>query len=211
MELPSIGRAEGICGNYHGTRDREAGPPVRRCLDAFRALRLTLGCVYTMSRPTTTGPRAEQREGDAKEDLADLRRRRTSGATVRCQRRDFPSVFPHHVEELIPSHHYTVIPTAGGATSVAAAHPRIAAARGWGGAAIRDLKVFNRGQYEYGYGNRRKRCAKVATLGYWTPGELLCLEYFSILESSRLAISRMSRTRLVSIVSRLERPPPKQR
>ena len=69
-------------------------------------------------------------EIDAREDLVDLHRRRTSRAIVRCQRGVFLSGFPHHVKEFIPSHHSTVIPTAGGATSVAAAQPRIAAARG---------------------------------------------------------------------------------
>ena len=75
MELPSIGGAKGTGGNY---RDREAGPPVRRYLDAFRYLSLSLGSVYTMSRPTTTRPHAEQHaEIVAREDRADLALRRT--------------------------------------------------------------------------------------------------------------------------------------
>ncbi len=72
----------------------------------------------------------EQPEGAAREDLVDLRRRRTPGATARCQRGVFSSGFPHHVEEFIPSHHSTVISTAGGAASAAAAQPQIAFARG---------------------------------------------------------------------------------
>ncbi len=72
----------------------------------------------------------EQPEGAAREDLVDLRRRRTPGATTRCQRGVFSSGFPHHVGEFIPSHHSTVIPTASGAASEAAAQPHIAFARG---------------------------------------------------------------------------------
>ena len=47
-----------------------------------------------------------------------------------------PAVSPHHVEDHGLIHHFTGIPTAGGASSAAAAQPRIAAT---GGAAIRDL------------------------------------------------------------------------
>ena len=92
--LPSIGGAEGAGGSYHGFRVREAGPPVRCYHDAFIHTDLTLGTLYTMSRPTMTRPRAEQREGAARDDLVDLRRRRTSGATVRCQRGGFLGVSP---------------------------------------------------------------------------------------------------------------------
>jgi len=94
MELPSIGGAGGTGGSYLGTRDREAGPPVRRYLDAFRALRLTVGCVYTMSRPTTTKPRAEQREEAAREDLVDHRHRRTQGRLRGARGGFFPAVSP---------------------------------------------------------------------------------------------------------------------
>ena len=95
MELPSIGRAEGTCGGYLGTRDREAGPPVLRYLDPFRYLSLTLGCVYTMSRHSTTKPHAKQQaEIVAKEDLVDLRHRRTQ-RRLRGARGCFsPSVSP---------------------------------------------------------------------------------------------------------------------
>ena len=47
------------------------------------------------------------------------------------RRRVFTCGFPHHVEDFGPSHHLSVIPTACGAASTAAAQPRIAAAR-WG-------------------------------------------------------------------------------
>ena len=73
----------------------------------------------------------------ARQDRIDLRGRGTSGATSQCQREVFPCGFFHHVEDSVPSHHFTVKPTADGAASVAAAQPRIAAAGG--GAAIRDL------------------------------------------------------------------------
>ena len=68
-----------------------------------------------------------------------------SSATTRprgdCEerRRVFPSGFPRHVEDFGPSHIFTVIPTAGGAASAAAAQPRIETA---GGAVVRDLRVL---------------------------------------------------------------------
>ena len=64
------------------------------------------------------------------------RRSRRSWMTTRprgdcgMRRRVFTCGFPHHVEDHGPSHRLTVIPTAGGAASAAAAQPRIAAARG---------------------------------------------------------------------------------
>ncbi len=60
-----------------------------------------------------------------------------------------PGVSPHHVEDHGPIHHFTVIPTAGGATSAAAAKPRIAAAGG--GSQSRSQGGQPR-PYEYGYG-----------------------------------------------------------
>ena len=95
VELPRNGGTEGTGGNYPGTRDREAGPPpVRRYLDAFKALSLTLGCEYTMSRPTTTIPRAEQREEAAREDPVDLRHRRTQVRLRGARGRFFLAVSP---------------------------------------------------------------------------------------------------------------------
>ena len=73
----------------------------------------------------------------------------------------FPAVSPHHVEDHGPIHHFTVIPTAGGATSAAAAKPRIAAA---GGAASHDRKGANRGRTSTDTGTLRKRCARMRTL-----------------------------------------------
>ena len=62
--LPSIGggptgRAATILGTEIGKRD----PPVRRYLDAFRHTGMTLGTVYTMSRPTTTRPLGKKLQG----------------------------------------------------------------------------------------------------------------------------------------------------
>jgi len=55
---------------------------------------------------------------------------------------DFPLRFPHDVEDHGPTHYFTAIPTAGGAASATAAHPRIVAA---GGVANHDRKWVNRG------------------------------------------------------------------
>ena len=51
--------------------------------------------------------------------------RGTPGATAEGRRRVFTDGFPHHVEEFIPSHPFTVILTAGGVASAAAAGPQI--------------------------------------------------------------------------------------
>jgi hypothetical protein len=51
---------------------------------------------------------------------------------LRSGRRVFPCGFPHHVEDLGPSHHFSRIPTAGGAASTVAALPRIVTAGGGG-------------------------------------------------------------------------------
>ncbi len=51
---------------------------------------------------------------------------------LRSGRRIFPWGFPHHVEDLGPSHHFSRIPTTGGATSTVAALPRIVTAGGGG-------------------------------------------------------------------------------
>ena len=111
------------------------------------------------SSPTSP---SEQPEPAAREDLVDLRRGRTPGATAGCHRGVFPSGFPRHVADLGPIHHFTVIPTAGGAASAAAAKPRIAAA---GGAASHDRKGANRGRTSTDTGTLRRRCARLRTLG----------------------------------------------
>ena len=132
-------------------RSDSGTPPPVVTLALFGTNRPSLGSAYTMSRPTTTSrPEEEQPEPAANEDLVDLRRRRTSGATVRCQRGVFPSGFPRHVADLGPIHHSTVIPTAGGAASAAAAQPRIGAAPG-GGLPHGILRGRPR-EYEYEYG-----------------------------------------------------------
>ena len=59
----------------------------------------------------------------------------------------FPSGFPVHVGDFGPIHPFTVIPTASGEASVAAAHPRFGAAGG--AAAFRSRRGSGRG-YEYG-------------------------------------------------------------
>jgi hypothetical protein len=76
-----------------------------------------------------------------------------------------------------------------------------------GGVAVRDFRVFDRGQYEYEYERLRIKCAKAATLGYWTPSELLSFGLVAVLESNRLAISRTS-AHLVTSASHLEFLPP---
>ena len=48
----------------------------------------------------------------------------------------FPSGFPYHVEDICPSHIFTIIPTAGGEASTAASIGR----RGEGGAIVRYSK-----------------------------------------------------------------------
>ena len=112
-------------------RSDSGTPPPVVTLARVRRSCPSLGSAYTTSRPTTTSrPEEEQPELAAREDLVDHRRRRTPGATVRCQRGVFPSGFPRHVADLGPIHHSTVIPTAGGAASAAAAQPRIGATRG---------------------------------------------------------------------------------
>ncbi len=98
MELPSIGGGgEGTGGIYPEARVREVGPPVYRYLDVIIHTDLTLGTVYTMSRPTTTRPRAEQREGAAREDRVDLALQGTPRATVGSKRGVFSCGFPRLV------------------------------------------------------------------------------------------------------------------
>jgi hypothetical protein len=82
---------------------------------------LRQGC--GMERPAVVMER--QVEIAAREDLVDLRHRRTLGATAKCQKRVFPCGFPLCVEGHGTSHHFALIFTACGAASVAAAQPRI--------------------------------------------------------------------------------------
>jgi hypothetical protein len=79
------------------------------------------------------------------EDRDDFRRQRPR-ATARGRREFFPSGFPIHVEDFGPIYHFTVIPTAGGEASAAAAQPRFGAAGG--AAASRSLRGSCEG-YEY--------------------------------------------------------------
>ena len=74
----------------------------------------------------------QQVEIIAREDSVDLRRRHTPRATVKCHIKILPFGFPLHVEDHGPSHHFALMPTAGGAASAAAAQPRFAAAQGGG-------------------------------------------------------------------------------
>ncbi len=62
-----------------------------------------------------------------------------SQGRLRSAYRVFYSGFPNYIEEFIPSHLFTAIPTASGAASAAAAQPRIEPAPG-GGGGVRDLK-----------------------------------------------------------------------
>ena len=131
VELPGSGGAMGQVRLFWDQRSDSGTPPPVVTLTQFRTSSPSLGSVYTMSRSTTTSrPKEEQPEPATREDLVDFCRRRTSGATVRCQMGVFPSGFPRHVADLGPIHHFTVIPTAGGAASAAAAQPRIGATRG---------------------------------------------------------------------------------
>ena len=62
---------------------------------------------------------------------------------MQVQRVVFRNGFPRHLEDFGPSHHLSVILIASGTVSVAVIQPWIAAVRGE--AAVRDLKVLNRG------------------------------------------------------------------
>ncbi len=77
----------------------------------------------------------------ARPTRVDLRRRGTlskGDCEVLEGRGGFPKGFPYHVEDFGPSHHFIAIPTACGATSAAAVHPRIVTD---GGVAVRDSTV----------------------------------------------------------------------
>ena len=112
---PSIGGAEGTGCNYPGTRVREAGPPIRRYLEALQTLSPDPGRrVYDVEAyddKTSCGAAGGSRKG---------RSRRSSppthpGATARRKRGVFPSGFPPHVEDFGPSHRSVIIAlTAGG-------------------------------------------------------------------------------------------------
>jgi len=90
------------------------------------------------------------------EDHVDLRCRRALGAHAKCGGGVFPSGFPHHVEELGPSHHFARIPTADGAASAAAALPRIVTA---GGGRSYGIQWCQPRGYGYGYGNACERAS----------------------------------------------------
>jgi hypothetical protein len=85
----------------------------------------TLSILAVEEQPKRTG----HLEIVAREDLVDRRRRYILGAIVRCIG-GVPSGFPHHVHDSGLSHHFSVIPTAGGTASAAVAQPRIAAVCG---------------------------------------------------------------------------------
>ena len=67
----------------------------------------------------------EKLEIVAMEDPKDPTLRDTPRATSKGRRRVFTGGFPRHVEEFIPSHPFTVIPTACGVASAAAAELQI--------------------------------------------------------------------------------------
>ena len=89
-----------------------------------------------LTRQKTRGRRRQETSGAAGGSCK--RRSRRSSPPTRprgaCEvwRVFFPSGFPHHVEDLGPSHHFARIPTACGAASAAAALPRIVTAGGGG-------------------------------------------------------------------------------
>jgi len=98
---------------------------------SLQQLSLTLGTgplsrVEAEKQPKGT----EQPDIVAREDLDDRRRRYTLGANVTCRGGGVPNAFPHRAEDSGPSHHLSVIPTASGAASAAAALPRIVTAGG---------------------------------------------------------------------------------
>jgi len=83
--------------------------------------RLTLSCSGVLKEEIgATTPTSEQPEQTAREDLVNLALRRTQGRLPRAGW-GFTIGFPYLDKEIIPSHLIQVIPTAGGATSVAEA------------------------------------------------------------------------------------------
>ena len=88
------GHATVIMGTEFGKRDP---PSVVTLTHSRHYSRLTLGGVYTMSRPTTSRPRAEQREGAAREDRVDLALQGTPRAIVGGRRGVFSCGFPRLV------------------------------------------------------------------------------------------------------------------
>jgi hypothetical protein len=111
-----------------------SGTPVHPYLNAFIHIRLTLGFVYTMSRYTmSTRPRAEQPEDDAREDLVDLRRRRTQGR-LRGAKGVFSQRFPPSRGGLRPFASQRSHRTSIGSRGIAADCDR------QGGAVTRDLQ-----------------------------------------------------------------------
>ena len=78
----------------------------------------------------------------------------------------FSSGFSHHVADLASPHPFTIIPTASGVASAAAAGPRIGAARG---AASHDQKGVDRGGTSTYTDTLRKTRARLRTQGYCRP------------------------------------------
>ncbi len=111
--------------SYLGHRDREAGPP--RTVELDKSDHVTLPWVC---QSTIVG--GDGREVDFKSSWRSLQWRIPRSSATRHPRGDcrgpeegFTDGFHHHVEEFIPSRPLTVIPTAGGVASAAAAEPRI--------------------------------------------------------------------------------------
>ena len=172
-------RPGGASDQRGGQRDRSSyprarssgggAPPCHRC-EHRSIFSLTLGIVRSMIEAgddkLTSGVAGGRYKGRSRRSSRPTRPR----GACELRRRVFPSGFPHHVEDFDPSHHFARIPTAGGATSAAAALPRIVTARG--GRSCVTLRCQPRG-YEYGYGKPYERLALVlptATAGSETPG-----------------------------------------
>ena len=116
---------------------RRDPPPPSHCRAAFR------GITRPWDSETDVEAGDDEPTSGAAGGSCKGRSRRSSLPTrpkgaCKLRRRVFPSGFPHHVEDFGPSHHFSRIPTAGGAASTAAAQPRIAAAGR--GAVVRDLE-----------------------------------------------------------------------
>ena len=89
-----------------------------------------MGARWPDAEASDDKPTKEQPEIGAREDPSGLELQGTLGAIARSRRGALPSGFPHHGEQFIISHLFTIIPTANGAASAAAAHSRIETAEG---------------------------------------------------------------------------------
>jgi hypothetical protein len=151
-------RVGGCCSRWSGSRTAAATvPTVPSRPSGETSERTSRARVNTQSaqsmlckgEPNDRGRRRNRFCGPPRRGSRRFPRTTTPGVTVRGTRGFFPSGFPFHVVAFDPLHPFTVIPTAGGEASAAAAQPRFGAAGG--AAASRSLRGYGRG-YEYGSG-----------------------------------------------------------